>query len=97
MRTSFLIVFNDAFASRKDVCDHLDKIGPDWDWHAALPHCVFFNSSMSAYELADSFEQRFGTGSGKMFLISQVGATNQGRLSDRGWRVLNNPDNPRGK
>jgi hypothetical protein len=90
-------VFSESYATRDQVTDLLDTIGPDWDWHAPLPHCVLFTSPLSAQELADKFEKQFGHGGGKIFLITEVPANKQGRLTDRGWRVLNNPENPRAK
>jgi len=97
MRTSFLIVFNRNFATQEKVTDFLDEIGPDWDWHAPFSNCVFFTSPLSAQELATKFEAKFGTDPGKLFLISEIGKSKQGRLWARGWRVLQNPENPRAK
>jgi hypothetical protein len=97
MRHSYLIAFNQAFAGRQAITEHLDKIGPTWDWNAVLPNCVFFTSPLSAGTLAKSFEEAFGTDGGKMFVIIKVdGIDSQGRLSERAWRVVNNPNNPRG-
>jgi hypothetical protein len=90
------MLFTSAFGSQKQITDVLDELGPDWDWHCAVPNTVFFTSNLSAQELASAFESKLGTGSGKLFLISEISTNKQGRLSDRGWRLLNNPDNPRG-
>lgn len=97
MRKSFLIVFNSTFATGVQVTNFLDKIDPNGDWHRPFDHCVFFTSNLSAGDLAKKFETQFGLGSGKLFMVTEIGASKQGRLTDRGWRVLNNPYNTRGQ
>ena len=98
MRKSYIMVFSSSFADRKQVTDYLDEIGPDWDWQAEFPNCVFFTSELSAWELAKMFENKFGIDMGKMFVIAPViGSESQGRLTERAWRLLNDPRNPRGR
>lgn len=97
MRKSYVMAYASAFAgTHKILTDILDELDPQCDWHASMAHCLFFSSSFSAQELAQLFESRLGSGAGKLFLIAEVSGNKQGRLPDRGWRLLNNPDNPRG-
>jgi hypothetical protein len=60
-----------------------------------MPHCLVFTSTMTAPQLAQKLEERLGVGAGKLFLITEVSTNKQGRLTERGWKILNNPDNPR--
>ena len=81
--------------THKVLTDILDEQDPACDWHAPVPSSLFFTSALTAPELAEHFERRLGIGPGKFYLITEVSANKQGRLADRGWRVLNNPENPR--
>jgi hypothetical protein len=97
MRKSYVMVYADAFApTHKALTDILDQLDPACDWHVPMPRCVLFTSSMGAHQLAKHFEEVLGVGSGKLFLITEVSDNKQGRLTDRGWRLLNDPENPRG-
>lgn len=97
MRLSYVMTYAAAFGSTHAVLtDILDQLDPACDWHAPMPHCLLFTSSMTAAELAKHFEDRLGVGPGKLFLITEVSKNKQGRLPDRGWKLLNNPENPRG-
>jgi hypothetical protein len=97
MRKSFIMVYSSSFAPNfETVTKILDELDPHCDWHAPMEHCVLFTSLLSAATLAKHLENRLGVGQGKLFLISEVGFDKEGRLAERGWRVLNNPDNPRG-
>ena len=97
MRKSYVMAYASAFAdTHKKLTDILDELDPQCDWHAPMAHCLFFTSFFSAHELAQHFEGKLGTGAGMLFLITEVSGNKQGRLADRGWRLLNNPDNPRG-
>lgn len=91
------MVYATAFATtHKVLTDILDELDPACDWHAPMPHCLFFNSTMTAPQLAKHFEGQLGVGPGKLFLITEVSSNKQGRMTDRGWKLLNNPENPRG-
>lgn len=97
MRKSYVMAYASAFAdTHKALTDVLDELDPYCDWNASVEHCLFFTSLLSANELAQHFERKLGVGPGKLFLITEVSVNKQGRLPDRGWRLLNNPDNPRG-
>jgi hypothetical protein len=98
MRQSYIMTYAAAFAATHSTLTNiLDQLDPQCDWHAPFPQCLFFTSHYSAPELALQFESRLGTGPGQLFLISEVLSSNkQGRLTERGWRILNNPDNARG-
>src|SRR5712671_2797355 len=97
MRKSYVMAYASAFAATHTILtDILDELDPQCDWHASIAHCLFFTSSFSAQELAQHFESKLGTGAGKLFLITEVSRNKQGRLPDRGWRLLNDPNNPRG-
>ena len=97
MKKSYVMVYAAAFAeTHKALTDVLDELDPSCDWHASMSNCLFFTSELTAINLAKRFEERLGTGPGKLFLISEMSANRQGRLSDRGWRLLNDPNNARG-
>lgn len=97
MRNSYVMIYAAAFAqSHKELTAVLDELDPACDWHAPMPQCLFFTSSLSAFELAEHFERKLGVGPGKLFLVTEVSDNKQGRLADRGWKILNDPDNPRG-
>ena len=97
MRKSYVMVYAAAFsATHKELTDVLDQLDPACDWHAPMPHCLLFTSTLTAPQLALYFEERLGVGPGKLFLVTEVSNNKQGRMTDRGWRVLNNPENPRG-
>lgn len=91
------MVYSATFASgHGQLTEILDSLDPQCDWHAPMSHCLFFTSELSAQELATLFENRLGVGAGRLYLITEVLRNQQGRLTERGWRLLNNPDNPRG-
>ena len=97
MRKSYVMVYSASFAStHKTLTDVLDRLDPACDWHAPMSHCLLFTSSMTAVQLAEHIEEQLGVGPGRLFLISEVSSNKQGRLTDRGWRLLNNPETPRG-
>lgn len=97
MRKSYVMVYSASFAATHSLLtDVLDTLDPACDWHVPMPNCVLFTSSFTASKLAKQFEERLGIGPGKLFVITEVSTNKQGRLSDRGWRVLNDPENPRG-
>lgn len=97
MRKSYVMVYSSTLASgHGQLTDILDGLDPQCDWHAPMMHCLFFTSELSAQELSQHFENKLGVGPGKLFLITEVSGNKQGRLAERGWRLLNNPDNPRG-
>jgi hypothetical protein len=96
MRKSYVLVYTSALAeNHTSITNVLDELDPQGDWHVPMQHCLFFTSSRTAQELADSIERKIGIGPGKLFLITEVSKNKQGRLGERGWKVLNNPDNPR--
>lgn len=97
MKKSYVMAYSSTFSDEhKKITDILDKIDPHGDWHAPMPHCLFFNSELTAHELAQKFESELGVGPGKLYLITEVSDNKQGRLESRGWRLLNDPNNPRG-
>ena len=97
MKKSYVMTYASAFADgHKKITDILDGIDPNGDWHAPMSHCLFFTSELTAHELAQKFEDEIGVGPGKFYLITEISGNKQGRLVDRGWRLLNNPNNPRG-
>lgn len=97
MRKSYVMVYTSALAATHTaLTDILDQYDPQGDWNMSVENCLFFTSLLSAQELAQMFEERLGVGPGKLYLITEASANKQGRLPDRGWRVLNNPHNPRG-
>jgi len=91
------MVYSSALASSHTVLTNiLDVIDPKCDWNTLMNNCVFFTSELTASQLAKHFESSLGTGPGKFYLITEVSSNKQGRLSERSWRLLNNPNNPRG-
>lgn len=97
MRKSYVMVYAAAFAqSHTTLTAILDNLDPECDWHAPMANCLFFTSTQTALQLAKFFEDRLGVVSGTLFLITEVSSNKQGRLTERGWKLLNNPDNPRG-
>jgi len=97
VRTSYVMIYSSALAqAHKTLTTILDELDPACDWHAPMPHCLLFTSLLTASQLAQHFEGKLGVGPGKLFLISAASSNKQGRLTERGWRILNNPENPRG-
>ena len=97
MRKSYVMVYSSMFAGEHGkLTDILDSLDPHCDWHAPMAHCLFFTSILLAKELSQHFENKLGVAAGKLYLITEVLGNKQGRLPERGWRLLNNPDNPRG-
>jgi hypothetical protein len=97
VRKSYVMVFAPALASSvKDLTAILDHLDPQCDWHSPMGSCLFFTSHSSANDIAREIESRLGVGPGKLYLITEYSSNSQGRLPDRGWRLLGNPENPRG-
>ncbi len=97
MRKSYVMVYATAFGqSHTNLTTILDNLDPACDWHVPMANCLLFTSTLKATQLAKHFEDVLGVGPGKLYLITEVSSNNQGRLPDRGWKLLNNPDNPRG-
>jgi hypothetical protein len=97
VRKSYVMVFAPALASSvQDVTSILDQLDPQCDWHSPMDGCVFFTSYSNADTVAKEIEGRLGIGPGKLYLITEYSRNSQGRLPDRGWRLLSNPENPRG-
>ena len=97
MRKSYVMVFAAPLAAtHKELTDVLDQLDPACDWHAPMDRCLLFTSTMTAPQLAKHIEERLGVGPGKLFLITEVSSNKQGRLPTRGWKLLNDPENPRG-
>ncbi len=97
MRKSYILSYTPALAStHKVLTDILDALDPHCDWNAIIPNCLFFTSALTADEVAQRIEQKLGLAAGALYIVAEVNDNKQGRLSDRSWRLLNNPDNPRG-
>ena len=97
MRKSYVMVYTAAIAqNHTPLTAILDNLDPACDWHAPMANCLLFTSTLTAPQLAKYFEDRLGVGAGKLFLITEVSSNKQGRLTERGWKLLNNPDNIRG-
>lgn len=94
---SYIMLFSPTFANTLQVTDLLDQVGPNWDWHRPMDNTLCFTSDWSAQQLVDLFMKQFGSGPGKFFLIMEASPNKQGWLTERAWRILNNPNNPRGK
>lgn len=95
MNKSYLIIFDSAFAIRKQVQDFLDAIPEVSFWHATLPNCVFFTSSLDAGALCKRFEGQFDISKGQRFMVMEVSSNRQGRLPPQSWHLFRNPDSPR--
>jgi hypothetical protein len=92
----YLIIFDEAFASRKEVTDFLNSIEDEVPyWYACFPNCVFFTSTMSANELAERFWAKFDVEKGQKFLICEVPDDRQGRLPKEAWKMFGEPSDPR--
>jgi hypothetical protein len=98
MRKSYVMTYSPAFApNHTSITSILDAIDPRCDWTAPYIGCLFFTSERTAHELAAEIEGRLGLELGRLYAILEVvGPNAQGRLTERAWRVITNPLNPRG-
>lgn len=89
---SYLIVFNNAFASREEVTDLIDRIPDVVNWRADLPNCVLAISNLSASALSETLAELNIGADGKtkgQYLVAEVGKNKQGWLPKSMWRMMN--------
>ena len=74
-----------------DIEQLLDAHARVSHWYACLPNAIFVFTEMSAHELAKDLQNRFHTGAGRRFLVTELSANRQGRLPKELWDLLRDP------
>lgn len=92
---AYLLVFNDELGSRSSVQQYLDSLAEVTYWYSCLPSAIFITSTATAGQLSEKIKQKFGTGNGKRFFITEVHSDRQGWLPKSAWHMLTNPDSPK--
>lgn len=91
---AYIVVFTPSYAERQRVQDFLDTVPEVTYWYACLPYCVFLTSTLSANELSDKFNSRFGTEHGN-YIIMEANSNRQGWMPENVWHLLRSPFSPR--
>jgi hypothetical protein len=92
---AYLLVFNTATGTRKEVTDYLDTLTEVTHWYAIMPYAVFLTAGVSARYIAKGFREKFGSRKGMTFFITEVSADRDGWAPRSLWHMLKNPNNPR--
>jgi hypothetical protein len=95
MSWAYLLVFNNATGTRKEVTDYLDTRKEVTYWYAVLPNSVFLTADVSARYLAEGFREHFSNRKGMRFFITEVAVDRDGWGPKAMWYMLKNPDKPR--
>ena len=82
----YLLVFDDAIGTRREVLDFLDKRPEILDWYACMSNAVLIASPKTASELADLF-RRFTADKGR-FVILDTDTDRNGWLPSKAWDFL---------
>lgn len=91
----YVLIFNNAVGTREEVVDFLDALPEITHWHAALPHSVFFTSSLSAGQIHQKIADKFGSDGGKRYIVLDTDSDRQGWLPKQAWHMMRNPNSPK--
>lgn len=96
MTNPYIITFGESLGTRQEITDALDKIPEVTYWFAPFPHGVLFTSTLDAGELAKRIEKLFPNARSGKWIIAPVDQyESQGRLPEKGWHLIANPQAPR--
>jgi hypothetical protein len=86
---TYVLVFDDAVGTRREVLDFLDKLPEILNWYACMSNAVFVVSNKTANELADLF-RKFTKDKGR-FVILDTETDRNGWLPKPAWEFIRNP------
>jgi hypothetical protein len=84
---TYILVFDDAVGTRREVLDFLDRRPEILDWFTCLPNAVFIVSNKTANELASLFRS-FTADKGR-FVILDTDTDRNGWLPRKAWNFIN--------
>jgi len=90
---AYLFTMDGTFATRKEITDFFNTLGPDIPhWIGVFPFSVFFTSRLTPPEIATKVEANFPKAAAGFYFITEVPNTAQGRLPTSVWNLVNLPE-----
>jgi hypothetical protein len=88
MNKSYVLVFNTAYKSQKELTEILDKCRTVITWRYDLTNAIYIISANTAFEIAVEIERFVGVNNGR-YIILEYNGNSQGRLTEESWYFLN--------
>ena len=89
MLRPFLLVFNQAEGSRKDILNYFDTCREVKNWFAFLPEAIFIISDIDAHALSEMLRRKYPK---RFFIITELSSgRNNGWLDQKCWDFINHP------
>lgn len=95
MTWAYLLVFNEKVGARAQVQDFLNSVPEVTFWYGCLPSAIFLTSTLPAGQISDKLKERFGSGSGQRWFITEVHQDRQGWVPKQVWHMVKNPTQPK--
>jgi hypothetical protein len=89
-RWAYILVFDDALGTRKEIQDYLDTRPEVLNWYASMSNAIFIVSDKTAATLQKAISQ-FNAGKNAHFIVLDVKTDRQGWLPAKAWEFISNP------
>jgi hypothetical protein len=85
---TYLLVFDDAFGTEKEVQDFLTTMNDvDW-WYRCLPNAIFVTAYLTAKNLSGELRKRFPRG---RHIVLDCNTDREGFLPRKAWNLIRRP------
>ena len=89
-RWGYILVFDDALGTRKEIQDFLDTRSEVLNWYACMSNAIFVVSDATASALQRVIKE-FNSGKDSNFIILDVKTDKDGWLPKKAWEFMNTP------
>lgn len=90
MKWAYILVFDDALGTRKEIQEFLDKRPEVLNWYACMSNAIFLVSERTASGL-QAIMKEFSVGKNARFVIVDANTDRDGWLPKAAWEFLRNP------
>ena len=87
MRRAYILIYNEEVGTRDQVKSYLDSLPEILNWRTELPNSFLVISESDANDIA-TLMRRFTHDKGRFF-VCEIPANNQGWLTKKMWRMIN--------
>jgi len=89
-RWAYILVFDDALGTRKEIQDFLNTRPEILNWYACMSNAIFIVSDKTAATLQKVISE-FNVGKNANFIVLDVKTDRQGWLPIKAWEFISNP------
>ena len=89
-RWAYILVFDDALGTRKEIQDFLNTRSEVLNWYACMSNAIFIVSDKTAATLQKLISE-FNVEKNAHFIVLDVNTDRQGWLPRKAWDFISNP------